>query len=99
MSSISQRPWSFAMSARPLICDREYPEPSGLFGSIARRIFVAGGVGLRARAGGGGEGLGERSTSIGGAPGLPTSSVIRRDAGGGRRRPSPTFKGGPGAQD
>src|SRR2546426_7619129 len=97
MSSISQRPWSFAMSARPLICDREYPEPSGLFGSIARSIFVAGGVGLDARAGGGADGFRGVSTPLPGGPPLAPLSWVGGDAGALRRAPSPAFSGAPGA--
>src|SRR2546427_7872691 len=96
MSSISQRPWSFAMSARPLICDREYPEPSGLFGSIARSIFVAGGVGLSAGAGGGEDGLREVSASIAWAPVMAARVGVWWEAGGVASASSPRLRRGRG---
>src|SRR2546427_8999700 len=96
MSSMSHRPWSFAMSARPLICDREYPEPSGLFGSIARSIFVAGGVDSSARARVGGDGFRAVVTSVAGGPLLGTSSLVGGDGGAARACPFPAFRGAPG---
>src|SRR2546428_12912470 len=89
MSSISQRPWSFAMSARPLICDREYPEPSGLFGSIARSIFVADGDVLCGRAAAWGVGLWGVATSRARGPVLTSLWGGGGAAGGGATGPAP----------